>query len=151
MGGSFHPPTRAHVDFLLDAMWQMEAKEGGSLSRLPTGTVPGRWRSIRNGEYGDDGRGHTYETLETIQADRPGYRVLFLIGADKLDIIPRWKDIEHLLHRFELVVSARDENSTDVIRQYIKHHPMLAAYQERFHILSRKRRYPDGEKMKQSR
>ena len=28
MGGSFNPPTRAHVDFLLDAMWQMEAKEG---------------------------------------------------------------------------------------------------------------------------
>lgn len=172
MGGSFNPPTRAHVDFLLDAMRQMEAKEGifvpsshRYVSRKmakyqewnPVYTEAQRLEmlericelypnlSVMIGEYGDDGRGHTYETLETIQADRPGYRVLFLIGADKLDIIPRWKDIGHLLHRFELVVSTRDESDTDVIQQYIKHHPTLSAYQERFHVLSRERRYLDGD------
>lgn len=86
MGGSFHPPTRAHVDFLLDAMWQMGAKEGifvpsshRYVSRKmakyqewnPVYTEAQRLEmpericelypnlSVMIGEYGDDGRGHT--------------------------------------------------------------------------------------------
>lgn len=64
-------------------------------------------------EYGDDGRGHTYRTLSAIKSKYPNDRIMFLAGADKLRIIPRWRDAEKLLSEFTVVMCTRNEGEAE--------------------------------------
>lgn len=76
-------------------------------------------------EYGDDGKGHTYRTLCAVRERYPGDRVMFLAGADKLKIIPKWRDAEKLLSEFTVVVTCRDEAGADAM---IAADPFLERY-----------------------
>lgn len=76
-------------------------------------------------EYGDDGRGHTYRTLSAIQAKYPDRTVCFLTGADKLSIIPRWRDAEALLNQFPIIVLSRKDAEAKAM---IDAQPMLRAH-----------------------
>ena len=51
-------------------------------------------------EFGDDGKGHTYETLCEIQKENPDSKIWFIVGDDKLNIMTRWRNHDELLDRF---------------------------------------------------
>lgn len=151
LGGSFNPPTIAHQKIMEHAMIAASADTGifvpssdayvtrkMSKAKTDNQVYPENERAamlifhtdenttISMTEYGDDGRGHTYETLCKIQEAYPDARIWFVIGDDKLDIMTRWRNHEALLKKFFFVVLTR--NGTDVQKK-LRNHPVL-----RFHV-----------------
>lgn len=76
-------------------------------------------------EYGDDGRGHTYETLCRIREKYPDDQIMFLAGADKLRIIPKWRKAEKLLSEFTVLMTCRDEDDAETM---IRSNPSLSKH-----------------------
>lgn len=92
-------------------------------------------------EFGDDGKGNTYRTLcrlrsriqREIKEDilhlvygeeyGEGFDLCFIIGSDKLNIIPRWRDREKLLSEFNLIVILRKEEDRETLLHQLKQHP----------------------------
>lgn len=158
LGGSFNPPTLAHRFILAHAL----ARTGAGLGLLvPSShayvsrkakrqkspflfteherlamleaTVEGHAdMAVDTCEYGDDGRGRTYETLCRIQDKYPGRTVCFLTGADKLRIIPRWHEADALLSKFPIVAMSR---RADDARSMISSTPLLRAHVQNFLVI----------------
>ena len=151
LGGSFNPPTTAHQKIMEHAMIAASADTGifvpssnayvtRKMSKTETDNqvYPENERAamlifytdenttISMTEYGDDGRGHTYETLCKIQEAYPDAQIWFVIGDDKLDIMTRWRNHEELLKKFFFVVLTR--SGADVQKK-LRNHPIL-----RFHV-----------------
>ena len=160
MGGSFNPPTLAHGIVLSSAVEQTDAKAGVFVPssdayvrkkmnrrKPPEETLSERIRYemleticednpdlfVSRCEFGDDGRGHTYETLSKIQETFPDDRIWFLVGADKLKIIPRWRNAEPLLSRFGLAVLARKGDDPE---KMIASNEFLSSHSSSFRFLS---------------
>lgn len=76
-------------------------------------------------EYGDDGKGHTYRTLCRVREKYPDDKIMFLAGADKLRIIPKWRDAKKLLSEFTVLVTCRDECGAEAM---IRSDPLLSEY-----------------------
>lgn len=83
-------------------------------------------------EFGDDGRGRTYETMRKLQDADPDNEYMFLAGADKLRIIPRWHEIRKFLSEFRIAVTAR--HGADATR-ILKSDPVLGAYPGSFLVI----------------
>lgn len=83
-------------------------------------------------EYGDDGRGHTYETLCRIRERYPDDQIMFLAGADKLRIIPKWRNAEKLLSEFTVLMTCRDEDNAETM---IKANPSLSKHVGSFWLI----------------
>lgn len=158
LGGSFNPPTIAHLKLMqtaLDAVtasrgilmptpfWYVERKlkkTGNKQETLPDELRLEMLESLcsRDGRLSVDDsemhrkeRGFTYESLELIQEKNPGSEVYFLAGSDKLHIIPRWHRIREFAARFRILVAKRSgENPEDVIAET----PFLAAHKDVFVI-----------------
>lgn len=138
LGGSFNPPTIAHEIILRTAVKETWAdiglfvpssdnyvkhkmsRTGGQvfdeqirLKMLKAVCETNPKFDVSNVEYGDDGRGHTYQTLCKIQAQNPGAEIRLIVGDDKLKIIPRWHDAEKLLAEFGLVIIRRSTTNED--------------------------------------
>ena len=123
-GGSFNPPTLVHYRLLLDAVNSIGAAKGifvpasnnyvaDKMKKIghPEEVLPEKVRAemlldmcgIADGtltvdecEFGDDGCGHTFETMMKIQRKYPDSRLFCLIGSDKLSAVSRWHDREKL-------------------------------------------------------
>lgn len=135
LGGSFNPPTKAHEAVMRSAVEELGAEFGVFVPssdayvrrkmnrrKPPEETYPEETRlrmleSICAGdprmrvsacEFGDDGRGHTYETLLRLRKEFPNARLWFLAGEDKLRIIPKWRNADALLRDFGIAVLARE-------------------------------------------
>ena len=87
-------------------------------------------------ELGDDGRGHTYDTLVKLREKHPERDYLLITGDDKLGIIPRWNSARKLLSEFGLVVTARG-NAKSVISTTIRNNPVLSEYSYDIYIMDR--------------
>lgn len=83
-------------------------------------------------EYGDDGKGHTYETLCRIRERYPDDQIMFLAGADKLRIIPKWRKAENLLSEFTVLMTCRSENDAEAM---IKTDPFLSKHVGSFWLI----------------
>lgn len=94
--------------------------------------MKGRKADIDTLEYGDDGRGHTYRTMRRLQDTDPECEYMFLLGADKLRILPKWHDIGTFLSEFMFVVTARDGDSA---RDMIAGDPLLSRYASSFIVI----------------
>lgn len=134
LGGSFNPPTVAHRSILVDAL---DATGAGHGVLVPSSDAYVRRKCAKTGnrllftegerldmllelaskdprlsvdacEYGDDGRGHTYATMCKLRERMPGRKLYFLLGADKLRILPKWHDIDRFLSEFGMAVTGRD-------------------------------------------
>lgn len=86
-------------------------------------------------EFGDDGAGRTYEMLCKLRRENQDYEYRFVVGADKLRIIPRWREIEKLLGEFGLVVIARNRTSAKTADLQIRSEPLLSMYSRNITIL----------------
>lgn len=116
MGGTFDPP---HVGHLLIAEYVREALDLEEVRFIPTGQIyykdssrtadPGdRLEMVRlaiagNAHFTADameiersGDTYTFETLEALKAAEPETAVTFIVGADSLDYMERWKNPERI-------------------------------------------------------
>lgn len=116
MGGSFNPPTIAHLKALQTAMNAVGADKGifvpsshayvkrkMSKAGYPEETLPEELRlamlnamseddariSANDLEYHRTEKAYTYETLEDLQKLYPNDTLYFLAGGDKVSIFPR--------------------------------------------------------------
>lgn len=162
LGGSFNPPTLAHEHILSDAIRQTNSEFGifvpsshAYVSRKmrrqthsnQVYTEAQRYKmlnlickgkdylKIDTCEYGDDGRGHTFETLQKIQNKYPDYKLLFVIGDDKLSIIPRWHSAKEFFQNFGFIVCCRTHNNQNTSKKFIQQHPVLKYYPDIFHFI----------------
>ena len=158
LGGSFNPPTKAHTALLKSAVEQLNASFGifvpsskayveRKMSKQKSFTYSEEQRlsmleaickdnptlRVDDCEYGDDGRGHTYDTLCKLQMKYPGYKLIFVIGADKLTIVPRWHNSEAFFENFEFAVTHRNDIDMEKI---IRSNPMLSKYKSIFHEIN---------------
>ena len=143
MGGSFNPPTVAHLR-LMEAAIEASDADGGvfvptahdyvarkmkrqespqdtlgeevRLAMLATFREGNARLSVSRIQMDREGRAYDFEMLEDVQAEHPHGEILFLVGSDKLHILPRWHRIDELLDRFRVLVARRGEDDLEQIR-----------------------------------
>lgn len=154
LGGSFNPPTIAHVQLVLHALKHTgtnlgilvpssknyvarkcrKLKESLIFSEetrkemLESLISPYENLKIELGEYGDDGKGRSYDTMVRIQNQYPGRSCAFIIGADVLPIIPKWHNGDAFFEEFYFVVAERNHEDT---KNIIQSNPKLHKYQHK--------------------
>ena len=142
MGGSFNPPTIAHLRLMLAAVEAVGAQKGIFVpsndayvrkkmkrQHLERETIPEQLRlemlevmcgedsrlTVEPCEYGRDERAKTYETMETIQEKYPHALIYFVAGGDKLKVMSRWHRKEEFLEKFRILVVKREDSSPEAI------------------------------------
>lgn len=140
LGGSFNPPTVAHLKLMLGAVGELDAHRGifvpsshdyvyakmnrqkrkkevfseqERLDMLKAMCGANERLTVETFEYGKSRKGRTYETLEHIQEEYPGAEVYFLLGADKLDVVSRWHRSREFLDRFKILAVKRGDFEPD--------------------------------------
>ncbi len=159
LGGSFNPPTIAHLKTLQKAMDIVGAEKGifvpsphayvrKKMARAghTEETLPEKIRfqmldkmakedgrlSVSDIEYHRTEKSYTYETLVALQEAYPDDTLYFLAGGDKISIFPRWHRIKEFLERFHIIVIKRDDEDAAT---EIANHPFLRNYQHMFRVL----------------
>ena len=142
LGGSFNPPTKAHAELLESAVEQLNAdigifvpasenyvgrkirrhgnkdklySEQERLAMLNAICETREKLCVDTCEYGDDGHGHSYNTLCKVQDKYPNHRIFFLVGADKVHELPRWHSSERLFKDFEFAVISRSDIDIEAV------------------------------------
>lgn len=156
--GSFNPPTKAHSALLVHALDSTGAGRGvfvpandkyveRKLRRNPDAiafreeervdmlrAIAGKdpRLDVRGLEHDDDGRGHTYQTMLRARDYYGCNDCRFLLGADKLRILPRWRSIDRFLRNFRFVVTSRGDVDAEAV---IRNDPLLSAHADRFTVI----------------
>lgn len=160
LGGSFNPPTKAHVKILEEVVLKTKGELGlfvpssdNYVKRKMSRKHETVWSeeerrlmledicakskqnlAVNTIEYGDDGRGHTCRTLCRIQEQYPDKRICLIVGEDKLGILPRWHDIKDLLDKFYIIVTKRSTDKDSVLDK-IQANALLRTYQSKITIV----------------
>lgn len=160
LGGSFNPPTMAHMRLLQAALDGLHAELGvfvpsshGYVRRkmkrtpYPDEVLPDSLRlDMLNAMCADDirltvndtelattnGAGYTYETMCLVQRQYPEAELYFIFGADKLNGLPRWRTYEPFVRDFRLLIFSRDEFDPKGI---FENNPQLNAHRDAFVFL----------------
>lgn len=160
MGGSFNPPTLAHLRLMRAAVDALGAEKGIFVpsnhayverkmrrQRQEKEVLPEDMRlemlaamckedsrlAVDTCEYGRDPSAKTFETMETIQEKYPEAELYFVAGGDKLAVIPRWHRKEEFLQRFRLLVTRREGTSPESV---IEKQPFLKQHADAFVLLA---------------
>lgn len=158
MGGSFNPPTRAHLQLMEAALDTVDACQGIFVptahdyvakkmkrQKCPQDTLSESIRlamlesfcrydsriSVSCIQMLKTERGYDYEMLEEIHTDFPDTEIYFVTGSDKLYVLPRWHRIDELIERFRILVAKRGEDDLEKIREI---RPYLAEHWDRFTV-----------------
>lgn len=158
MGGSFNPPTYAHLQLMKSAIEAIDASQGIFVpaahdyvakkmkrQKCPQDTLSESIRLemlesfckmdsriiVSSIQISKMRSGCDYEMLEDIQADLPNTEIYFVVGSDKLYVLPRWRSIDKLLAKFKILVAKRGEDDLEKIKEI---RPYLAEHWERFSI-----------------
>ena len=134
-GGSFNPPTIAHISLAKQVLAKMDNLEKVIL-------VPVSTRYNKNGlasdeirfnmleqicakepglevsrlELDSDKQLYTIETLRKIKQQNPNKQIYFVLGTDNLKELETWHKVYELLSSFNFIVLKRDEDSvSDII------------------------------------
>ena len=140
-GGSFNPPTLAHLFIAdsatllenVDEVWMIPAykhrfkgnntvdaqRYSHILSMLGLCTAPMSNVAVKETEYtysklNADYDGSTYELLSYLNSLYPDYEFSIIIGQDNADDIKKWKHWEKLVNEYRFIIVDRntgDENS----------------------------------------
>lgn len=160
MGGSFNPPTLAHLRLMLAALEALDAEAGVFVpanrayverkmkrgkareTALPEALRLEMLRALcredprlsADGlEFGRGGGWRTFETMEALQEKHPQAALWFIAGGDKLDVIPRWHRSEDFLRRFHILAVDREGVSSEAA---LRENPVLAQNRDRFRIMT---------------
>ncbi len=116
MGGTFNPP---HIAHLAMAQWALECLELDEVRFIPTGKIPhkdssdaasasDRLEMVRLSVKGNpkfsadpieterEGYSYSYETLEILKKQNPDAKLFFIMGADSLDYLEKWKNPDRI-------------------------------------------------------
>ena len=134
-GGSFNPPTIAHISLAKQVLAKMDNLE--KVIFVPVST-----RYNKNGlasdeirfnmleqicakepglevsrlELDSDKQLYTIETLRKIKQQNPNKQIYFVLGTDNLKELETWHKVYELLSGFNFIVLKRDEDSvSDII------------------------------------
>ena len=151
-GGSFNPPTIAHISLAKQVLAKMDNLEKVIL-------VPVSTRYNKNGlasdeirfnmleqicakepglevsrlELDSDKQLYTIETLRKIKQQNPNKQIYFVLGTDNLKELETWHKVYELLSSFKFIVLKRDEDSVSDIIDKIK---ILKKYESSFFELN---------------
>lgn len=159
MGGSFNPPTLAHQILMLNAIEASGAQYGvfvpsnhnyvsRKMKRLKLAkevlSEEARLRmlqmicmddsrlQVNTCEFDREQKLKTFETMETIQNEWPEAELWFLVGGDKMSILPRWHRSKEFLQKFKILITTRDELNPESI---IESNPYLQSHIDAFRLL----------------
>lgn len=151
IGGAFNPPTNSHINLSkhilknLDVTKVIYVPVGDSYNKKELICAKHRikmlelaTKNIKNVEISQIETKSKYvmrtiETLEEIQKKYPNEIIAFVMGADKLIEISKWKRNEELLYNFKFIVFNR--NSYDINDIFLKN-KKLNKYKENFIIVN---------------
>ena len=132
-GGTFNPPTRAHLDIATEALYYLDAekvlfvpvsdlykKDDVEISyhrvnmlNLAIGNF--RRLEIDFTEVNAVALTYTYETVEKIKSRYQDKELFLLIGADNLEDFKNWKNQRSIMENCSLLVVNRNNSSIDGI------------------------------------
>jgi nicotinate-nucleotide adenylyltransferase len=125
LGGSFNPAHEGHLHvsgqaldrLALDQVWwlvspQNPLKDAAGMApldeRLRTATqLAGKGRIQVTDLERELGTRYTVDTLKALNRRYPGYKFVWLMGADNLSQISRWRDWQGIFQRVPIAVFAR--------------------------------------------
>lgn len=167
LGGSFNPPTLAHQKVMQSIMAFLQAEKGiyvpnsdfyvtRKCKRNNTPFIFSQQErldmlnslcknetyhqtTVSTCEYDDTSTGRTHTTLLEIQKQYPDYEIVFIMGSDKLTILPKWK-LSDMLDQFKIAVMVRNNDKPTSI---IQNNTKLAAHKDSFFILPRLNEWSD--------
>ena len=132
-GGTFNPPTRAHLDIATEALYYLDAekvlfvpvsdlykKDDVEISYHRVNMLNlaiGNFRRLEIDFTEVDAVAliHTYETVEKIKSRYQDKELFLLIGADNLEDFKNWKNQRSIMENCSLLVVNRNNSSIDEI------------------------------------
>lgn len=146
-GGSFNPPTKAHLNL---GMWAVEFVEANKLCFLPVGDnynkdtlieskhrvsmlniLKNKFKNIQIDvdltEVNSLENLNTIDSLNILQSKYLNDELYFLLGADNLNYLHEWKNADELLAKYKILAVRRDGFD---IQDIVKQNPLLYKYKD---------------------
>lgn len=132
-GGTFNPPTRAHLDIATEALYYLDAEKVlfvpvSDLYKKDDVEISYHRVNMLNLAIGNFRRleidftevdavalTYTYETVEKIKSRYQDKELFLLIGADNLEDFKNWKNQRTIMENCSLLVVNRNNSSIDEI------------------------------------
>ena len=132
-GGTFNPPTRAHLDIATEALYYLDAEKVlfvpvSDLYKKDDVEISYHRVNMLNLAIGNFRRleidftevdavklTYTYETVEKIKSKYQDKELFLLIGADNLEDFKNWKNQRSIMENCSLLVVNRNNSSIDEI------------------------------------
>ena len=132
-GGTFNPPTRAHLDIATEALYYLDAEKVlfvpvSDLYKKDDVEISYHRVNMLNLAIGNFRRleidftevdsvklTYTYETVEKIKSQYQDKELFLLIGADNLEDFKNWKNQRSIMENCSLLVVNRNNSSIDGI------------------------------------
>ena len=132
-GGTFNPPTRAHLDIATEALYYLDAEKVlfvpvSDLYKKDDVEISYHRVNMLNLAIGNFRRleidftevdavalTYTYETVEKIKSRYQDKELFLLIGADNLEDFKNWKNQRSIMENCSLLVVNRNNSSIDKI------------------------------------
>ena len=160
MGGSFNPPTIAHLKLMRAAMAAVSAEAGifvpsndayvrNKLRRQEAecDLLPEQLRfamltamcegspdmTVSDCEFCRDDQWRTYETMCALRERNPSAALYFVMGADKLTVLSRWHNRQAFLSQFRILVVSRYGAAPETL---IERDPFLAKNRSAFSFMN---------------
>ena len=132
-GGTFNPPTRAHLDIATEALYYLDAEKVlfvpvSDLYKKDDVEISYNRVNMLNLAIGNFRRleidftevdsvklTYTYETVEKIKSQYQDKELFLLIGADNLEDFKNWKNQRSIMENCSLLVVNRNNSSIDEI------------------------------------
>lgn len=132
-GGTFNPPTRAHLDIATEALYYLDAEKVlfvpvSDLYKKDDVEISYHRVNMLNLAIGNFRRleidftevdavklTYTYETVEKIKSQYQDKELFLLIGADNLEDFKNWKNQRSIMENCSLLVVNRNNSSIDEI------------------------------------
>lgn len=147
-GGSFNPPTIAHIKLAKQILNNIKSVEKVMFVPVSTkynkdGLAPDKERfnmlkticqnekklDVSSIELNSDRQLYTIETLQIIKEQNPDKDVYFVLGTDNLKELKTWHTADKLLEKFKVIVLERDN---DCVEQIIQNDKLLLQYKDSF-------------------
>lgn len=149
-GGSFNPPTNAHMALAEQIVNEMELD---TFLFMPVGDtypkeglLPAKHRlamlqavcedipkfEVSTIEIDSPRLLPTIDTLERVQENYPNHDIYFVLGTDNLRDLPNWDEYERMVKDFKLLVLERDN---DQALDIVKMDSILCCYQDNIIIM----------------
>ena len=147
-GGSFNPPTIAHINLakqILDKMKNIEkiifvpvstkynkqglAPDEDRLELLKTICQDHPNMEVSSLELNSPRQLYTIETLKIMQKQNPDKTIYFIVGTDNLKELETWHAANEILQQFKIIVLERDN---DIMEKIISNSLFLKQYIESF-------------------